>query len=98
MVHLWLINCLLLADTWQMCSQEPLSSVFGSFVQGGLFLAAAVLYLCGRHEYLGFLVTCLALSWVNLLYYSRGLKHMGIYSVMIQKVTNGGGQPEVWRP
>ncbi|KAK2828780.1 hypothetical protein Q5P01_019814 [Channa striata] len=56
------------------------------FVQAILFLVAAGLYLCGQHEYLGFLVMCLALSWVNLLYYSRGDKHMGIYSVMIQKM------------
>lgn len=56
------------------------------FIQALLFLAAAVLYLCGRQEYLGFMVLCLALSWVNLLYYARGDKHMGIYSVMIQKM------------
>lgn len=57
-----------------------------SFTQAVLFFAAAGLYLGGRQEYLGFLVLCLALSWVNLLFYSRGDKHMGIYSVMIQKV------------
>ncbi|XP_029028897.1 transient receptor potential cation channel subfamily V member 1 isoform X2 [Betta splendens] len=56
------------------------------FVQGSLFLISAALYWGGRYEYLGFLVTCLALSWINLLYYSRGLEHMGIYSVMIQKM------------
>ncbi|KAK2879767.1 transient receptor potential cation channel subfamily V member 1 [Channa argus] len=56
------------------------------FVQGTLFLVAAGLYLCGQHEYLGFLVMCIALSWLNLLYFSRGDKHMGIYSVMIQKM------------
>uniref|UniRef100_A0A7N8XS15 Transient receptor potential cation channel, subfamily V, member 1 n=1 Tax=Mastacembelus armatus TaxID=205130 RepID=A0A7N8XS15_9TELE len=56
------------------------------FVQGILFLVSAGLYLCGQHEYLSFLVLCLALSWVNLLYYSRGDRHMGIYSVMIQKM------------
>ncbi|XP_032432399.1 transient receptor potential cation channel subfamily V member 1 [Xiphophorus hellerii] len=56
------------------------------FAQGLLFLVATVLYWAGRKEYLGFLVICLALSWVNVLYYSRGDKHMGIYSVMIQKM------------
>ncbi|KAJ0004290.1 hypothetical protein NQD34_010504 [Periophthalmus magnuspinnatus] len=56
------------------------------FCQALLFLAAAMLYVGKRQEYLGFLVLCLALSWVNLLYYSRGDKHMGIYSVMIQKM------------
>ncbi|XP_035034797.1 transient receptor potential cation channel subfamily V member 1 [Hippoglossus stenolepis] len=56
------------------------------FVQGFLFMTSAGLYVCGRQEYLGFMVLCLALSWVNLLYYSRGDRHMGIYSVMIQKM------------
>ncbi|KAK7925688.1 hypothetical protein WMY93_007998 [Mugilogobius chulae] len=56
------------------------------FSQALLFLCAAVLYLTGRQEYLGFMVLCLALSWVNVLYYARGDKHMGIYSVMIQKM------------
>ncbi|XP_073335479.1 transient receptor potential cation channel subfamily V member 1 [Pagrus major] len=56
------------------------------FLQGILFLASAVLYLCKRQEYLSFFVLCLALSWVNLLYFSRGDIHMGIYSVMIQKM------------
>ncbi|KAM3868930.1 transient receptor potential cation channel subfamily V member 1 [Diretmus argenteus] len=56
------------------------------FIQAVLFLVSAVLYCLGRQEYLGFLVLCLALSWVNLLYFSRGYRHMGIYSVMIQKM------------
>ncbi|KAM4546456.1 transient receptor potential cation channel subfamily V member 1 [Fundulus diaphanus] len=56
------------------------------FVQGLLFLVSTALYLGNRTEYLGFLVICLALSWVNVLYYSRGDSHMGIYSVMIQKM------------
>ncbi|XP_032433038.1 transient receptor potential cation channel subfamily V member 1-like [Xiphophorus hellerii] len=54
------------------------------FAQGLLFLVATVLYWAGRKEYLGFLVICLTLSWVNVLYYARGNKHMGIYSIMIQ--------------
>uniref|UniRef100_A0A673XUT6 Transient receptor potential cation channel, subfamily V, member 1 n=1 Tax=Salmo trutta TaxID=8032 RepID=A0A673XUT6_SALTR len=58
------------------------------FLQAIFFLASLVLYCCGREEYLGFLVLCLALSWVNLLYFSRGYRHMGIYSVMIQKPIN----------
>lgn len=56
------------------------------FIQALLFLVAAGLYLSGVKHYLSFMVLCLALSWVNLLYYSRGDKHMGIYSVMIQKM------------
>lgn len=57
-----------------------------SLFQSSLFLVSAGLYLYGREEYLGFLVFSLALSWVNLLYFSRGHIHMGIYSIMIQKV------------
>ncbi|AWP00408.1 putative transient receptor potential cation channel subfamily V member 1-like [Scophthalmus maximus] len=55
-------------------------------VQGALFLVSAGLYLFGQEEYLGVMVLCLALSWVNLLYFSRGDRNMGIYSVMIQKM------------
>ncbi|XP_033503190.2 transient receptor potential cation channel subfamily V member 1 [Epinephelus lanceolatus] len=55
-------------------------------LQGALFLVTAGLYLFRRQEYIGFLVLCLALSWVNTLYFSRGSRHMGIYSIMIQKM------------
>lgn len=65
-------------------------SAVESFVQGVLFLITAVLYLCGKKQYLSFLVLCLALSWVNMLYFSRGDRHMGIYSIMIQKVVHTG--------
>uniref|UniRef100_A0A8C7JPG3 Transient receptor potential cation channel, subfamily V, member 1 n=1 Tax=Oncorhynchus kisutch TaxID=8019 RepID=A0A8C7JPG3_ONCKI len=60
--------------------------IYEFFLQAIFFLASSVLYCCGREEYLGFFVLCLALSWVNLLYFSRGYRHMGIYSVMIQKM------------
>ncbi|XP_015241351.1 PREDICTED: transient receptor potential cation channel subfamily V member 1-like [Cyprinodon variegatus] len=56
------------------------------FAQGLLFLISTILYVADRDEYLGFLVICIALSWVNVLYYSRGDRHMGVYSVMIQKM------------
>lgn len=59
------------------------------FVQGLFFLASAVLYCYSRYEYLAFLVLCLALSWINLLYFSRGSKNLGIYNVMIQKMVLG---------
>uniref|UniRef100_A0A673LPD9 Transient receptor potential cation channel subfamily V member 1-like n=1 Tax=Sinocyclocheilus rhinocerous TaxID=307959 RepID=A0A673LPD9_9TELE len=54
-----------------------------------LFLACALLYCFGQDEYVACLVLCLALSWVNLLYFSRGSKNMGIYNVMIQKMVLG---------
>lgn len=42
--------------------------------------------------YLPLLVSSLVLGWLNLLYYTRGFQHTGIYSVMIQKV-RGRGDP-----
>ncbi|KAF4113039.1 transient receptor potential cation channel subfamily V member 1 [Onychostoma macrolepis] len=59
------------------------------FLQAVLFLACALLYCFGNDKYLACLVLCLALSWVNLLYFSRGSRNMGIYSVMIQKMVLG---------
>uniref|UniRef100_A0A673LZ14 Transient receptor potential cation channel subfamily V member 1-like n=1 Tax=Sinocyclocheilus rhinocerous TaxID=307959 RepID=A0A673LZ14_9TELE len=59
------------------------------FNEAVLFLACALLYCFGQDEYVACLVLCLALSWVNLLYFSRGSKNMGIYNVMIQKMVLG---------
>ncbi|XP_051531020.1 transient receptor potential cation channel subfamily V member 1-like [Myxocyprinus asiaticus] len=59
------------------------------FLQALLFMVCAALYFFGKDEYLVFLVLCLALSWVNLLYFFRGSKFMGIYSVMLQKMILG---------
>ncbi|XP_038670639.1 transient receptor potential cation channel subfamily V member 1-like [Scyliorhinus canicula] len=56
------------------------------FLQALLLLAASVLYIAGREEYVGFMVIGLALGWINLLYYTRGFQRMGIYSVMMQKI------------
>ena len=57
-----------------------------SFLQALLCIISFVLYWCGQKEHLCFLVLSLVLSWINLLYFCRGSRHMGIYSVMIQKV------------
>ncbi|KAM4627088.1 transient receptor potential cation channel subfamily V member 1-like isoform 1-T1 [Polymixia lowei] len=59
------------------------------FLQATLLLICAVLYICGRSEYVGPLVLSLALAWVNILYYSRGSKHMGMYNVMMQRMILG---------
>ncbi|RXN23601.1 transient receptor potential cation channel subfamily V member 1-like protein [Labeo rohita] len=60
------------------------------FIKGAvLFLACVLLYHLGQDQYLACLVLCLAMSWVNLLYFSRGSKRMGIYNVMIQKMVLG---------
>ncbi|KPP63351.1 hypothetical protein Z043_118402 [Scleropages formosus] len=63
--------------------------VYGSTIPAVLFIIASVLYCCGKKEYLGFMVLCLALSWINLLHFSRGSRHMGIYNVMIQQMILG---------
>ncbi|KAI1902898.1 hypothetical protein AGOR_G00021050 [Albula goreensis] len=56
------------------------------FLQAVLFFISMVLYFCQKTEYVPVLVVCLALSWVNLLYFTRGYRSLGIYSVMIQKM------------
>nr|BAV14374.1 transient receptor potential vanilloid 1a [Xenopus laevis] len=56
------------------------------FSQSVFLLLSTVLYFCGRNEYVAFLVICLAMSWANVLYYTRGFQLMGIYSVMIEKL------------
>ncbi|XP_032471856.1 transient receptor potential cation channel subfamily V member 2 isoform X9 [Phocoena sinus] len=53
---------------------------------GANILMGQVLCFLAIEWYLPLLVCSLALGWVNLLYYTRGLQHTGIYSVMIQKV------------
>ncbi|KAJ0022208.1 hypothetical protein NQD34_009698, partial [Periophthalmus magnuspinnatus] len=57
-----------------------------SFFQGTLILLCVPLYLCGLREYVGLQVISLALAWVNTLYYARGIKQLGIYSVMMQRM------------
>ncbi|XP_028662796.1 transient receptor potential cation channel subfamily V member 1 isoform X1 [Erpetoichthys calabaricus] len=56
------------------------------FLQALFFLTATVLYFLRQEEYVACLVLSLALAWVDVLYYTRGFKHLGIYSVMIQKM------------
>ncbi|XP_028615888.1 transient receptor potential cation channel subfamily V member 2 [Grammomys surdaster] len=58
-----------------------------------LFLAQAlftvlsqVLYFTATEWHVPLLVLSLVLGWLNLLYYTRGFQHTGIYCVMIQKV------------
>ncbi|PWA25568.1 hypothetical protein CCH79_00019658, partial [Gambusia affinis] len=54
-----------------------------------LLLLCAVLYCCGRTEYVGPLVLSLALAWMNVLYYTRGSRQLGIYNVMMQRMILG---------
>ncbi|XP_064439090.1 transient receptor potential cation channel subfamily V member 2 isoform X2 [Mirounga angustirostris] len=55
-------------------------------VQALLTVLSEVLCFLAVEWYLPLLVSSLVLGWLNLLYYTRGFQHTGIYSVMIQKV------------
>ncbi|XP_068122492.1 transient receptor potential cation channel subfamily V member 1 [Hyperolius riggenbachi] len=56
------------------------------FCQSLFVLISTILYFLGRREYVALMVICLAMSWINILYYTRGFQQMGIYSVMIEKM------------
>lgn len=60
-----------------------------SLIQALLTVLSQVLCFLAVEWYLPLLVSSLVLGWLNLLYYTRGLQHTGIYSVMIQKVREG---------
>ncbi|KAK7883332.1 hypothetical protein WMY93_029506 [Mugilogobius chulae] len=56
------------------------------FLQGTLLVLCVPLYVAGLREYVGLQVISLALAWINTLYYARGIKQLGIYSVMMQRM------------
>ncbi|XP_068601286.1 transient receptor potential cation channel subfamily V member 1-like [Brachionichthys hirsutus] len=62
---------------------------FTFFLQAVLLLLCAVLYFSGRREYVGFLVLSLALAWINVLYYTRGSRRLGMYAVTMQRMILG---------
>ena len=62
-----------------------------SLVQALLTVLSQVLRFVETEWYLPLLVSSLVLGWLNLLYYTRGFQHTGIYSVMIQKVRDESG-------
>lgn len=66
-----------------------------SLVQALLTVLSQVLRFVETEWYLPLLVSSLVLGWLNLLYYTRGFQHTGIYSVMIQKVRDEGGPSTV---
>uniref|UniRef100_A0A8C9T071 Transient receptor potential cation channel, subfamily V, member 4 n=1 Tax=Scleropages formosus TaxID=113540 RepID=A0A8C9T071_SCLFO len=65
------------------CPHWPLSS---SFIYSVLVLVTAILYLSGVKAYITVMVFALVLGWMNTLYFTRGLKLTGTYSIMIQKI------------
>lgn len=54
-----------------------------------LVLVTAALYLAGVEAYVTVMVCALVLGWLNTLYFTRGFKLTGTYSIMIQKVGTG---------
>lgn len=72
------------------CPLSPLGplvvSAACSFIYSVLVIVSAALYLAGIEAYLAVMVFALVLGWMNALYFTRGLKLTGTYSIMIQKV------------
>lgn len=60
-----------------------------SFIYSVLIVVSAALYLSGIEAYVSVMVFALVLGWMNTLYFTRGLKLTGTYSIMIQKVGSG---------
>ncbi|XP_066510449.1 transient receptor potential cation channel subfamily V member 4-like isoform X2 [Hoplias malabaricus] len=56
------------------------------FIYSVLVLVTATLYLLGIQAYVTVMVFALVLGWMNTLYFTRGLKLTGTYSIMIQKI------------
>uniref|UniRef100_A0A3Q1GRR9 Ion transport domain-containing protein n=1 Tax=Acanthochromis polyacanthus TaxID=80966 RepID=A0A3Q1GRR9_9TELE len=69
--------------------QSYSKDLFQISLQALLLLISTVMYLSGLREYVGLLVLSLALAWMNVLYYSRGSKQLGMYFVMMQKMILG---------
>lgn len=59
--------------------------VLRSFIYSVLIVVTAALYLSGIEAYVSVMVFALVLGWMNTLYFTRGLKLTGTYSIMIQK-------------
>ncbi|XP_062310090.1 transient receptor potential cation channel subfamily V member 4 isoform X2 [Osmerus eperlanus] len=56
------------------------------FIYSVLVIVTTALYLSGIEAYVAVMVFALVLGWMNTLYFTRGLKLTGTYSIMIQKI------------
>ncbi|KAF3695818.1 Transient receptor potential cation channel subfamily V member 4 [Channa argus] len=56
------------------------------FIYSVLIVVTAALYLSGIQAYVTVMVFALVLGWMNTLYFTRGVKLTGTYSIMIQKI------------
>uniref|UniRef100_A0A3P8VAY9 Transient receptor potential cation channel, subfamily V, member 4 n=1 Tax=Cynoglossus semilaevis TaxID=244447 RepID=A0A3P8VAY9_CYNSE len=64
----------------------PRLPYFLFFIYSVLIVVTAALYLSGIKAYVSVMVFALVLGWMNTLYFTRGLKLTGTYSIMIQKI------------
>ncbi|CAM4668325.1 unnamed protein product, partial [Caretta caretta] len=55
------------------------------FIQTLLVICTHILYIMQVEAYVILRVFALALGWFNILYYFRGFRITGIYTIMIQK-------------
>ncbi|XP_064425110.1 transient receptor potential cation channel subfamily V member 3-like [Latimeria chalumnae] len=55
-------------------------------LQAALVIISSIMYWTSVGEYLLTLTPAIALGWINVLYYTRGVQALGIYSVMLQKI------------
>ncbi|XP_068126853.1 transient receptor potential cation channel subfamily V member 3-like isoform X2 [Hyperolius riggenbachi] len=56
------------------------------FIQALLVIISTICFVIGVQEQLIFIVLAVVLGWINMMYYTRGVQSLGIYSVMIQRV------------
>lgn len=90
-LHGCILNLLILAVWGLLFLFSPKMNDFASalsFVQSLFMLVSVILYFNQRKEYVASMVFSLAMGWTNMLYYTRGFQQMGIYAVMIEKVSS----------
>ncbi|XP_043924438.1 transient receptor potential cation channel subfamily V member 4 [Protopterus annectens] len=56
------------------------------FIYSVLVLVSAAMYISGIEAYAAVMVFALVLGWINTLYFTRGVKLTGTYSIMLQKI------------
>lgn len=83
-VHVY--HCSITDFSFRTCPLITFFSVLSSFIYSVLIVVTAALYLSGIKAYVSVMVFALVLGWMNTLYFTRGLKLTGTYSIMIQKV------------
>ncbi|XP_068126863.1 transient receptor potential cation channel subfamily V member 3-like isoform X4 [Hyperolius riggenbachi] len=55
------------------------------FTQALLVITSTICFVIGVQEQLIFIVLAVVLGWINMMYYTRGVRSLGVYSVMLQR-------------